>query len=36
MEASGGYESALACALQAAGFAVAVVHPKRGCKNFCV
>jgi transposase len=29
MEASGGYESALACALQAAGFAVAVVNPKQ-------
>jgi transposase len=29
MEATGGYESALACALQAAGFAVAVVNPKR-------
>jgi transposase len=29
MEASGGYEAALACALQAAGLAVAVVNPKR-------
>lgn len=29
MEATGGYESALACALQAAGFAVAVVNPKQ-------
>ena len=29
MEATGGYESALACALQAAGLAVAVVNPKR-------
>ena len=29
MEATGGYEAALACALQAAGLAVAVVHPKQ-------
>jgi transposase len=29
MEATGGYEHALACALQAAGFAVAVVNPKQ-------
>jgi transposase len=29
MEATGGYESALACALQAAGLAVAVVNPKQ-------
>jgi len=29
MEATGGYEHALACALQAAGFAVAVINPKR-------
>lgn len=29
MEATGGYEQALACALQAAGFAVAVINPKR-------
>ncbi len=29
MEATGGYESALACALQAAGYAVAVVNPKQ-------
>ena len=29
MEATGGYEEALACALQAAGFAVAVINPKR-------
>lgn len=29
MEATGGYEAALACALQAAGLAVAVVNPKR-------
>lgn len=29
MEATGGYETALACALQAAGFAVAVVNPKQ-------
>ncbi len=29
MEATGGYESAVACALQAAGFAVAVVNPKQ-------
>ena len=28
MEATGGYEAALACALQAAGLAVAVVNPK--------
>lgn len=28
MEATGGYEAALACALQAAGFAVAVVNPR--------
>ena len=29
MQATGGYEAALACALQAAGFAVAVVNPKQ-------
>ena len=29
MEATGGYEAALACSLQAAGFAVAVVNPKQ-------
>jgi transposase len=29
MEASGGYEQALACALQAAGFAVAIINPKQ-------
>ena len=29
MEATGGYEHAFACALQAAGFAVAVVNPKQ-------
>jgi transposase len=29
MEATGGYETALACALQAADFAVAVVNPKQ-------
>ena len=29
MEATGGYEAALACALQAAGLAVAVVNPKQ-------
>ena len=29
MEATGGYETALACALQGAGFAVAVVNPKQ-------
>ena len=29
MEAAGGYEAALACALQAAGLAVAVVNPKQ-------
>jgi transposase len=29
MEATGGYETAVACALQAAGFAVAVVNPKQ-------
>lgn len=29
MEATGGYEAALACALQASGFAVAVVNPKQ-------
>lgn len=29
MEATGGYEAALACALQAAGIAVAVVNPKQ-------
>ena len=29
MEATGGYETALACSLQAAGFAVAVVNPKQ-------
>ena len=29
MEATGGYESAVACALQAAGFAVAVINPKQ-------
>ena len=29
MEATGGYETALACALQAAGFAVSVVNPKQ-------
>jgi len=29
VEATGGYESALACALQAAGLAVAVVNPKQ-------
>lgn len=29
MEATGGYEAALACALQAAGFAVAVVNPRQ-------
>lgn len=29
MEATGGYEQALACALQAAGIAVAVVNPKQ-------
>jgi transposase len=28
MEATGGYEAALACALQAAGLAVAVINPK--------
>lgn len=29
MEATGGYETALACALQAAGLAVAVINPKQ-------
>ncbi len=29
MEASGGYENALACALQAAGFAVVVMNPRQ-------
>ena len=29
MEATGGYEAALACALQAAGYAVAVVNPRQ-------
>lgn len=29
MEASGGYEAALACALQAAGLAVAVINPRQ-------
>ena len=29
MEATGGYEHAVACALQAAGFAVAVINPKQ-------
>ena len=29
MEATGGYESAVACALQAAGLAVAVINPKQ-------
>lgn len=29
MEATGGYESALACALQAAGYAVAVINPRQ-------
>lgn len=29
MEATGGYEQPLACALQAAGFAVAIVNPKQ-------
>jgi transposase len=29
MEATGGYEAPLACALQAAGFAVAVVNPRQ-------
>lgn len=29
MEATGGYEAALACALQAAGLAVAVINPKQ-------
>jgi transposase len=29
MEATGGYEAVLACALQAAGFAVAVVNPRQ-------
>jgi transposase len=29
MEATGGYEHALACALQAAGFSVAVINPKQ-------
>jgi transposase len=29
MEASGGYELALACALQAAGFAVVVINPRQ-------
>jgi transposase len=32
MEATGGYEAALACALQAAGLAVAVVNPKTGAR----
>jgi transposase len=30
MEATGGYEAAAACALQAAGLAVAVINPKQG------
>jgi transposase len=30
MEATGGYEAAVACALQAAGLAVAVINPKQG------
>lgn len=30
MEATGGYEAALACVLQGAGFAVAVINPKQG------
>jgi hypothetical protein len=30
MEATGGYEAAVACALQAAGLPVAVVNPRRG------
>jgi transposase len=30
MEATGGYEAALACALQAAGLTVAVINPKQG------
>ena len=34
MEATGGYEAALACALQAVGLPVAVVH--RACQIFCV
>ena len=34
MEATGGYEAALACALQAVGLPVAVVN--RECPNFCV
>lgn len=29
MEATGGYETALACALQAAGFSVAVINPRQ-------
>lgn len=29
MEATGGYEAALACSLQASGFAVAVINPKQ-------
>ncbi len=29
MEATGGYESALACALQAAGYGVAVINPRQ-------
>jgi transposase len=29
MEATGGYEAALACALQAAGLSVAVVNPRQ-------
>lgn len=33
MEASGGYEHALACALQAAGFMVVVINPRRACSD---
>ena len=32
MEATGGYETSLACALQGAGLAVAVVNFKQSCK----
>ena len=36
IEATGGLQRALATALVAAGIAVAVVNPRRGCQEFCV
>lgn len=33
MDATGGYEIACACALQAAGFCVALVHPRQACDS---